>query len=244
MSYISANKVSLGNDTSLCSGDSLLLQSNISNATYLWNTGEITPTIYVKTGGSYWIKVGTGLCTLSDTINISVSSRPSFTLGADTVICEKQNLVLSPGNGYDNYLWQDGSTGNNISVQSAGLYWLRVTQNGCDASDSINIGYKLLPPVNLGNDTGICIGTTLLPNAYSPLIASYTWQDQSSSSVYPVKRQGAYSVKITGINGCINRDTISVNVTAPPYFSLGNDTVLCETSVRTYSFNLPNVAYL
>ncbi len=244
VSYVTANNVSLGNDTAICAGDSLLLQSNISNATYLWSTGETTSAIYVKTGGLYWIKAGTAVCTLLDSINITVNSKPSFTLGADTVICENENLVLSPGGGYDSYFWQDNSIADNLTVQSAGLYWLRLTQNGCSASDSINVGYKLLPPVHLGNDTGICSGETLLLDAYSPLTALYTWQDQSSSVMYAVNNPGSYSVKVTGVNGCVNIDTINVSVTTPPHFSLGNDTVLCEMDVLTYNFNLPNVSWL
>src|SRR5690554_3051176 len=53
-----SSQVSLGPDTSLCSGNSIGLTSGANNATqYLWNTGETTPTILMDTSGVYDVVV-------------------------------------------------------------------------------------------------------------------------------------------------------------------------------------------
>ena len=51
----------LGNDTtSICQGDSVLLDAGSGHTNYLWSTGETTQTIYASTSGSYSVTVGNG----------------------------------------------------------------------------------------------------------------------------------------------------------------------------------------
>ena len=45
--------VNLGNDVSICQGDSTLLDAGSGHTNYLWNTGETTQTIYADTAGTY-----------------------------------------------------------------------------------------------------------------------------------------------------------------------------------------------
>ena len=52
VNYISGEKVSIGNDTTACIGDSLLLRTSINGAKYEWSTYETTPSIYVKQTGN------------------------------------------------------------------------------------------------------------------------------------------------------------------------------------------------
>lgn len=244
VNYVNADNVYLGRDTALCLGDSLLLQSNIDNAAYLWSTGVTTRSIYAKTSDRYTVKVSTSVCALTDTINVVFNNRPSFSLGSDTAICDKGTLLLEPGTTTGSYLWQDHSANKNFTVNSPGLYWLQLTQDGCIAADSINVAYKPLPEVNLGDDTGFCKGQSLVLNAFKPGITSYFWQDQSTQPSYVAKEKGIYSVRIVGNNGCVNSDSITISVQDPPSFSLGSDTILCATKTLNYHFNLPGATYL
>lgn len=244
VNYITSQQLSLGNDTTLCEGESLILQSNISNAGFLWSTGEITASISVTSSGSYVLKVSTKECTVSDTINVIFNKRPSFSLGGDTAICENSSLTLNPEGSFDQYLWQDGSTDKEYTVKKQGWFWLKTTRNNCSATDSIFVTVNLSPQVSLGKDTGICIGNSLLLDATSPQILSYEWQDGSSAATFLVKEKGVYNVKVTDANGCINRDTINITATEKPLFSLGRDTVLCETNSLDYNFTIPGASYL
>lgn len=228
VNYVNAQSVSLGKDTTLCDGDSLRLQVNIPGSSVLWSTGEILPSIVVKNSGNYWVKVNNGVCTVSDTIQVSFSPKPAVFLGNDTLLCERQTLTLTAETTGATYLWQNGTTQSNIVVSSPGVYWVQVTKGGCSVKDSIVIGYKPLPVLNLGKDTGICINTTLLLNAYHSQIASYLWQDQSTAPDFLIQSSGLYNISVTGLNGCVSKDTIQVTTTPLPSFSLGNDTSLCQ----------------
>lgn len=70
--------INLGNDTTICPGESLVLdpqpQGQQGNLTYGWSTQETTPTITVDSAGTYWVVVtdqATG-CDTYDAITITV----------------------------------------------------------------------------------------------------------------------------------------------------------------------------
>jgi gliding motility-associated-like protein len=60
-------------------------------------------------------------------------------LGNDTLICPGQQVILNPGT-YNSYLWQDNSSLPVFTVTQTGDYSVTVgDNNGCVASDTINI---------------------------------------------------------------------------------------------------------
>ena len=231
VSFVNAVSVTLGRDTTLCSGDSLRLQTNIQGGTYLWSTGEKTPSIIVSKGGNYWVSVNNGSCSVKDTINITFQPKPVLFLGKDTSLCENELLTLH-ATANSNYLWQDNSTKDSLAVNTSGSYWVQVTKNGCSIRDTIIINYKPLPQVNLGKDTGICINQNLLLNVADASIKSYLWQDNSQQASFTVTQAGMYNVIVTGVNGCKNSDTILVKIFSNPVVTLDRDSTLCSGTTR------------
>ncbi len=63
---------SLGNDTTLCAGQSLILKPNMPNATYTWQDGSNDSTYKVTQAGTYWVSAyfPDYNITTYDTINI------------------------------------------------------------------------------------------------------------------------------------------------------------------------------
>jgi hypothetical protein len=92
---------------------------------------------------------------------------------------------------------------------------LTVTNNSCGGqstySDSITIPAR--PVVNLGADTSLCNGGSVVLNATSYPGATYLWNTNATSPTITVSATGVvnYSVTVT-YNGCIARDTIRVNI--------------------------------
>jgi len=59
-------------------------------------------------------------------------------LGPDKTICSGKSVTLDAGPGNRTYLWSDGSTTKNITVNTSGTYWVAVTgNNGCTDSDTV-----------------------------------------------------------------------------------------------------------
>ena len=112
--------VNLGNDLSVCMGDSLVLDAGNPGANYLWSTGEITQTITVGTAGTYWVEVtDTNGCQRMDTIVIGLDPLPVVNLGPDTVICIGDSIPLDAGNPGATYIWSNGKTTRIIAANTS-----------------------------------------------------------------------------------------------------------------------------
>ena len=81
------------------------------------------------------------------------------------------------------------------------------------------------PTVDLGPDTALCPGQTLLLTA--PPAAAYRWHDGSTAPTLKAKAPGWYWVEITNATGCTARDSLFLRVLPLPLAYLGPDTVLC-----------------
>ena len=236
--------VNLGNDTTLCDGETLFLDVTQPGGTYLWNDGLAVPTRTVATpGGLYWVDVTLLGCTTRDTIVVNFNPIPYFSLGADTALCDGDVLTLDATTPGATYLWDDLSFGPTRNVTTTGTYGVTVTLNGCEWTDSIDVIFNPMPVVNLGADTTLCDGETLFLDA-TQAGATYLWND---GLVVPTRTVvtpgGLFWVDVT-ILGCTTRDTIVVNFNPIPYFSLGADTALCDGDILVLDATTPGATYL
>jgi gliding motility-associated-like protein len=247
--YAGQYQVNLGNDTSYCAGDSLLLKLNmhIPGAGILWSNGSRDTAITINQTGTYWVRANLGDCVASDTINITVRNLPQFTLGNDTLICGNTSVNLLPTPSYPSasYLWSNNSTSSTISVNTPGNHWLRLTDMyGCKWRDTINVSFKTLPQYNLGKDTAICTNDTLLLNATVNGASSYLWNTNANSPTIKTYLTNTYWCDVNK-DGCIYRDSIDVFVKPLPNVNLGKDTTLCEDFTLLLNItNPPSSSYL
>jgi len=206
--YPQTVNLNLGNDTTLCTGETLTLDAMNPGAVYLWQDNSSNPTFTVTQQGTYWVKVSNNCGTASDTIHVSYGPPPAVNLANDTTLCQGETLLLNAGVANVNYLWQDHSSNSTFTVNHQGTYWVEVTNNCGSASDTVHISYNALPSVNLIHDTVLCLGNTLTLNASFPN-ANYLWQDHSSGPTFTVTQQGTYWVDVSTGCGSVS-DTIEV----------------------------------
>lgn len=225
--------VNLGNDTSICSGNSLVLNAGNAGSTFAWENNATTQTRTITQSGTYSVKVtNTYGCITKDTIAVVVNPLPVVNLGRDTMVCEGTPYVIFAGNtaGY-HYLWSDNSIGNTNTVNTTGDYWVRVTNTyNCRAYDTVSVTYFPIPSVNLGGTAEACMGDVITLNAGNPG-ESYLWDDLSTAQTRTVNATGNYHVSVTNIAHCTGYDTISVTFHDLPVVALGNDTVFCHGNV-------------
>ncbi|MDX1350604.1 MAG: hypothetical protein R3279_10170, partial [Putridiphycobacter sp.] len=233
--------VDLGNDTTICQADSLLLDATIMNGTYLWQNNSTDSAIYASQSGIYWVETTVSGCVERDSINISVNPSPIFNLGNDTILCENDVLTVDATVPGATYLWHDNSINPTFNVTQAGTFWAIATLNNCVFEDSISITYQIIN-VDLGVDTVLCQGEVITLDA-SQSGASYLWQDNAISPTYTISQAGTYWVDVT-INNCVERDSIIVSYNPLPTPNLGNDTTLCEFESLLLDVTEPNAAYL
>lgn len=209
--------VNLGNDTAICSGNSLTLNAGNAGATYLWSTAATTQSISVTASGTYWSKVtNANGCFSYDTVVVTVNPVPTVALGNDTSFCVGDSITLNAGNAGMSFLWSNGDTTQTITASASGTYWAKVTNtNGCFGTDTLVVTVNPLPVVNLGNNAAICENDTMLLDAGNAG-ATYLWSDNSTAQTLEVTDSGTYWVTVTNANGCSATDSISLNLSPLP----------------------------
>ncbi len=230
------SEVHLGNDTSICSGNSLVLDAENAGATFEWNTGETTQTLEVTSDGMYHVTVSyptTGCISAYDTINVSTyANTVSLELGSDTSICGG-SLSLDAENAGAFYLWSTGETSQTISADVTDNYAVTVTNpDNCIGIDDMTLTVDPIPVVDLGSDTSICDGTILQLDAQNSG-SDFTWSNAESSQSIDVTTADDYSVTVTNPQGCEESDTITVGVLSVPAVDL-HDTVVCPSSLVVF----------
>ena len=146
--------VALGNDVTLCDGQSVTLDAGPNpGAGFFWNTGDTSQTMTVSGAGTYWVIIGLNSCFAKDTVSTFLAPHVQLT---DTSLCTISPVVLDPGAGATNYLWSNGSNSQTISVDHSGTYWVVAVFGNCLSSDSATV---------TGDGTG---GTLYIPNAFTP----------------------------------------------------------------------------
>ncbi len=98
-------------------------------------------------------------------IDINVNQSPEFDLGNDTSICIGGQIVLQCEIDGAQYLWQDGSTDQNLTVSDSGTYVLTVVDDeGCSYTDSIKITYYPDTNTKAEIDSTVCNDETFVWN--------------------------------------------------------------------------------
>ena len=137
----------------------ILTPQNVSACGEYFFNGNI-----ISSSGVYYDTLtAAGGCDSIVELTLNIFPKPSPQLGKDTSICNGQLLSLNPGN-FNNYVWNDGTSGNVLGITAPGIYWVDVTDNNsCVSRDSITVSSG----INCNN--GICALTTetkLFPNPF------------------------------------------------------------------------------
>lgn len=235
-------EVDLGPDLTLCEGGTVQLDATVLNGSYEWQDGSTSPVFNVSGAGAYGVTVTANGCSATGQVNVTYNPLPIVGLGNDTTLCEGATLELSPGAMGATFLWQDGSTAPSHTVTGPGEYWVQATQNGCAASDTISVGQKPMPVVDLGADTTLCQGDELILDATVPG-ATYLWQDGTTGPTLAVSAAGAYQVSVD-LNGCVTDDQLLVSVNPVPLVDLGPDQSICPGTQLTLDATTPGASYL
>jgi len=122
--------VSLGNDTSLCSGNSIGLKTGASQATsYLWSDNSTNNSLAVTSSGQYWVTVNNiNSCSKTDTVNITIAgSAPTANFSSGNTCFGKStqfnDLSVPPGGDVINYWeWDFGDASSSAAQNPSHIY--------------------------------------------------------------------------------------------------------------------------
>jgi gliding motility-associated-like protein len=229
--------INLGEDILVCDQVSATLDatpenlSDIGNVTYEWFLngdsipGEDGPTLEVNQIGDYMVMVTTDLgCVTSDQISVIIADF-SVDLGPDVTLCDGESYEIIPTiEGIDpdqaTYLWSTGATTSSIVVNTSGNFSVEVSYEGCTETDDINVAFRNVPVVSLGDNFSKCAQEVITLAATttgetSPNV-TYTWFrnggviDGATGATINITEAGIYAVIIND-DGCTGEADVVVS---------------------------------
>lgn len=128
---LAAPALTITGESALCAGTTITLTAAAAGATsFRWSTGATTASVAVNQPGNYYVTATYGAgCVLTTQREVRplAALPPTFTLGADTLLCEGDRLLLrGPIDSGLRYIWSDGSTAPNLLVSTSGTYTLQI----------------------------------------------------------------------------------------------------------------------
>lgn len=201
--------VDLGVDTTICPS-TLTLNAWNPDCSYAWSNFSTDSIIQISDSGTYSVMVTSQSgCLDQDTIQIHFYQVPVVDLGADTIICPSE-IMLDAWNPACTYEWSNLSNDSVIYVSDSGQYFVTVTNQWiCSTYGSINIYFHPTPAIELGNDTTICIGDSVILDAGTGFTA-YAWSTGETTQTIVVKTADTYTVEVTNTDGCSKTDSVTV----------------------------------
>lgn len=229
--------LALPNDSSLCTGDSLLLNAGVGFNSYKWQDGSTGTEFMVKQSGQYFVEAD-NVCgeRFFDTVNVTAVNIPPLEITGDTLVCYAESALLAAAGLFQTYRWENGngallSTNQTASfklLNNQQVKLLATTPEGCKAKDSVLMQMKFARPVALGADTSFCSGDSIILNAGADY-AAYRWNTGATAATIIAQQAATYIVAALDTNNCTAYDTLMIQQLYPrPLVNLGNDRNLCE----------------
>lgn len=215
------------NQNTACVGDVIVLTAP-TGATYLWSDGSSNATLNVTNSGTYGVTVTqANACQfVAEPITLNFAPLPTANIYPDSspvVYCPGDSKMFSAdaGNNYT-YAWSNGNNQSNITITDNNFtspYNLNVTvtnsTTGCSAVSNTVVLTKtnVAPPtIAPANNVQICLGGSTTLTASHPTLNNFVWNNGENDNSITVNQAGIYTVSVSDANGCVNHESVTVNV--------------------------------
>ena len=162
--------VNLGKDTTICPGDSVILDAGNPTLSHNWSTADTTQTITVDTTATYWVIVADNAgCQVTDSVRVIVMDAVVAMAGPDTSICEGDNVQLNASGGI-NYSWSPPMGLNDTSITNPTATPLTTTTyqvivSGCGTPDTAYVTVSVDACLSI-NELTIANTLKIYPNPF------------------------------------------------------------------------------
>jgi hypothetical protein len=204
--------VDLGPDTSLCDGETIILDAGAGFTSYLWSTSETTQTLEVSLPGDYSVTVTDALgCTGIDLVNISTGTSPTADFSYTSITGTTMEFMDSSSTATTVY-WDFDGDGNidetvdpGTPVQydfgSESVFGVTmIAENGCGTdTTSQNVLVQDVSVEELKNE----IGFSIYPNPTSDIVTMSIADQQvtvSGIELLDLKGRKVVQITATGMN--------------------------------------------
>ncbi|MCB9310360.1 MAG: gliding motility-associated C-terminal domain-containing protein [Lewinellaceae bacterium] len=221
--------INLGVDKSICDGDPFpIFDAGAGHTSYAWALNGVpagnTQTIQANQSGIYSATVTNNFnCSNSDNVKLTINPLPTLTLPSTFDLCKGDTLMVTPTTNAVSFTWAKngtvitGATQGSLQLTSAGTYAVTVSSAAkCVQNTTFVVTERNLPVVDLGKDTLLCPGQSLVINAGQ--FSKYLWSDGTTGSSITVnstlqtETSKVYGVQVSNQYNCQAQDSIQVTV--------------------------------
>ncbi|MDA9774513.1 hypothetical protein N9B82_06110, partial [Saprospiraceae bacterium] len=238
--------IDLGDDVSICPGDSTLITAFVGGTSISWSNGSSGNSTWATEDGQL-IATAAGLCgPISDTVNIFFNGMaPVIDVPDSLLVCIGDTISLSASDdisGID-FSWNTGEDGASISIYDGGTYVVS-GENSCGIvidSVIVTLGESLPDPI-LEDIYEICAGDTI-DLQIETNGGAVLWSTGSIDSSVQIYQEGSYFVSLT--NSCTTKEDSFVLVFTQELspLNLGPDFGICEGDSMTIDAGTFNGEY-
>jgi gliding motility-associated-like protein len=209
--------------------------------TFIWSNGATTEDISGLPAGTYCVTVtDANLCVDSICVTLTQPTALAMSGVVQHVSCNGGsnggvNVSVLGGVFPYNYLWSTGYMFEDVVGLPAGTHSVTVTDaNGCTISQSFVVNEPTAITSTLTKIDVTCNGAAngsidlTVTGGTQPY--SYFWSNFFTSEDISGLAGGTYFVIITDANGCIHRDSITVNEPAPLILTTAGTNITCFNS--------------
>jgi len=196
---------------------------------YLNDSTLQSPTANISTSTKFYITVKNGIsCIGVDSVMAIVHSAAQFSISPPKSICNNTQTQLSATGG-DIYLWSPANLVNNAAIANpitnitnTQLFSVKIKQSTCNDSATLSTLITVLTPplTNVSKSNDIDCSTAFSQLSVTSTGLQYLWSpagDLNNATIpNPIARPKlttTYYVTITDLNGCTEKDSVTVYVT-------------------------------
>lgn len=194
----------------ICAGTPLPL-SIVTGAVgdIFWSTGATASSIIIDQPGNYFVELTDSMgCKGRSSFLIDTLASQELSIQGEAGFCPGSAAVISGADGFSNYTWSNGSSGQSITVTEGGIYQLSaVDSNGCRAAASWQVELFATPIAAIAGQTSFCEGSTTALQAIGSF-PSYLWSTGEVAPLIETSQEGLYTLIVSDANGC--RDTAEI----------------------------------
>ena len=136
-----------------------------------------------------------------------------------TVSCNSTNasLNLRAPNGFQNYKWSNGQTGQIITVTGTGSYQATMKDqfNNTYLTQTLVLNESVQPPVPVilpSGEAQICADSSLALSVNVSSLNNVIWSNGQTGNRIVVNRPGTFTARLTNIFGCMSAVSVPVTV--------------------------------
>lgn len=235
-----------------CAGSTVSVTANSNSGNYSWSApaGATTASVTFTANASV-----TGVVTTTNACGQAIASYTLTVVQVPTVavapaslaLCNGQSATLSASsNAAGSYTWNTGANTGSISVNTAGVKTVSVSNQCGSASASSTVTVGGSPAIAIvSSPSVICSGQTATLTITGS-VGSYSWSTGASTNSITVNTPGAYSASVANSCGSANA-SVSISTGAGPTVSINpasltvcngqSGTLTATSNASNYSWN-------